>query len=164
MKSLRVITLCLFCMFLASSKCLAADNQDGNSKRLVVWLKNGEKVFFDLEEFPKTTFMGNEVVIETNTFTTTYPIDQVLKYTYESKTTEIRGITDNDVLVSQDGNVLTFGNVKHESPICIYTINGILLEKIDVFNHRRVYISLNNHPSGIYLIKLNDLTYKILKK
>lgn len=163
MKSLRVITLCLFCMALASSKCLAADNQDGNSKRLVVWLKNGEKVFFDLEEFPKTIFPGASVVISTNSASVTYPMEDVLRYTYEMFTTGIENLKAKEVYVSQRGNTITFHHLRLGSHVQVCSLAGIVL-KSGVVSDNAFTVDMEGFGSGVYLVKTDSLTCKFMKR
>ena len=53
------------------------------TKRLVLWQKSGEKVYFDLNDMPETTFENGLFVIKTNNATFQYQMDNVLRYTFE---------------------------------------------------------------------------------
>ena len=108
MKKFNVIIYSMLCLFCIGNKCFATGPTQVEFQRLVVWLNNGEKVFYDLEENPKTTFSGTGVMIETNTVTVNYSMEQVLKYTYEKTTTGIRDLKENEVRVSQNGNTITY--------------------------------------------------------
>ena len=83
------------------------DDLYAQSKLLVVWLKNGEKVYYNLEERPKTTFSGGKVVITTSKLEVNYPLEQLLRYTYENVSSEVAINSTDNIRISQDGNVLT---------------------------------------------------------
>lgn len=77
--------------------------EDANSK-LVVWKSDGSKIVYSLNEQPKTTFSSEGVVITTSTLSITYPLPQIVKYTYEGIASGIESVTNGGgVLVSQDG-------------------------------------------------------------
>ena len=40
--------------------------EDPSQQRLVVWLKSGEKVTYQLDKMPRTTFVGTQLNIATN--------------------------------------------------------------------------------------------------
>lgn len=50
--------------------------------RLVVWQKSGEKVYFDLDKLPETSFANGILTIKSRTATISYQLANVLRYTY----------------------------------------------------------------------------------
>lgn len=62
---LKTKLLFLFMLFIASP--VLADTQ----QRLIVWMKNGDKVYFDLTEEPETTFGDGLLTIATSRTTAT---------------------------------------------------------------------------------------------
>jgi len=158
MKSLFRNVFCLLLLFLGSDALCA------QSQQLVVWLKNGEKIHYDLEERPKTTFSDANIVITTNTLETNYPLEQVLRYTYENVSTDIRILPDNQIRISQNNNVLTLENLKSNTSVQLFSIDGKLLETHKASSDAPISISLKAYPLGVYIIKANGVTYKMMKK
>lgn len=135
------------------------------TQRLVVWQKNGEKVYYDLEERPKTTFGEGCIVITTTSMSITYPLEQVLRYTYELQSTGVES-TENakPIRVSQQGNDLVIENLRQGTPVQIFSTDGKLLATQTVADERPLTISLATYPSGVYIVKANDVTYKMMKR
>lgn len=154
----KILTvLLLFSSFLAMA--------DEPKSRLVVWGKDGTKTYFDLVENPKTTFKDNNLVITSETMTISYPIDQVLRYTYELVSTGIENVSpEKAVRISQHNDALTLENLKPGSAVCLYTVDSKLIMAQTIGDSHSVTISLSDRPSGVYIVKVNDVTYKMLKR
>ena len=149
----------------ASLLFIAGYNEYALSQQLVVWMKNGEKVYYNLKEYPKTTFSGSNVVITTNTMEVAYPLEQVLRYTYENLASDIEALlTDKEVYVSREGDVITFQNLHSAQPIQVFSIDGKLLETHSVNDKQSTSLSLNAYPTGVYIVKVNGTTYKMMKR
>lgn len=128
-------------------------------RSLVVWLKNGSRVAIELEGNPKTTFKGNDLVIESHMYTVSYPTSDVLRYTFESEGTSVKGMSDNTVRVTQSDDVFYISNLKKDSSVELYSADGKLVSKSN-----SSFISLAGMPAGAYAIKVDGATYKILKR
>ncbi len=63
MKQRLLLLSLLFCFAATAMWAQAA------TKRLVLWQKSGEKVYFDLNDMPETTFENGLFVIKTNNAT-----------------------------------------------------------------------------------------------
>lgn len=138
---------------------------DEPQSRLVVWAKDGTKTFFDLAENPKTTFKDNNLIITCESMAISYPLDQVLRYTYELVSTSIESIsTEKTVHISQHDDVLTLENLKTGTIVSLYTAEGKLVSAQTTGSNRSVTISLSDHPAGVYIVKANDVTYKMMKR
>lgn len=140
------------------------DDLYAQSKLLVVWLKNGEKVYYNLEERPKTTFSGGKVVITTSKLEVNYPLEQLLRYTYENVSSEVAINSTDNIRISQDGNVLTLENLKSKTSVLLFSMDGKLLETHQAQSGHPLSISLDAYPIGIYIIKANGVSYKMMRK
>ena len=100
-------------------------------KRLVVWQKSGEKVYFDLADLPETTFEDGKLVIKTNQATVSYQLENILRYTYQGfvATGIEQQANDRTVTVSREADEVTFGNLPEGSTVGLYAANGMLLEQ-----------------------------------
>ncbi|MBQ2361095.1 MAG: hypothetical protein II398_09410, partial [Prevotella sp.] len=94
--------LFLFAILLAMP--VVAESQT-DMQRLVVWLKSGQKVYHDLNDEPETTFSDGRLWLETNKVSVSYPITEVLRYTYEGfiATGIEQQPNESAVAVSKDG-------------------------------------------------------------
>lgn len=154
----RLLTMLL----LLSSLMATADEP---ISRLVVWAKNGTKTYFDLAENPKTTFEDNDLVITCESMTISYPLDQVLRYTYESVSADIDNISLKKIVrISQRNDTLIMENLKQGTIVSLHTVDGKLVKAHTTGNSRSVAISLSDCPSGVYIVKANDVTYKMMKR
>ena len=137
--------------------------QSSNSK-LIIWKNDGSKVMYALDEHPITTFTSEGVTITTNSISVSYPIDNIQKYTYEGIASAIAiPKVDNDILISQKNNEFTFSNLKEGSSIQVYSVDGLLLHSI-IVAEKNVLVSLDSYPCGVYVIKANNVSYKVIKK
>lgn len=137
---------------------------NAQTQRLVVWMKNGERVLYDLEEQPKTTFTGAELVITTNSISTSYPLTQVLRYTYEQSANSVKSVKEGDVRILQRGDDLIFENLKADAVIKVYSLDGVLLDTNKAVGEKQTTVSLARYLTGVYLIKVGNVTYKMLKR
>ena len=135
------------------------------TQRLVVWHKDGQKTYYDLAENPKTTFSGTDIVITTSSITINYPLDQILRYTYELQTSGIEIVNHTKpVRVSQNSNEIVFENLKENTRIQVFSLDGKQLSAQMADGQRTLTVSLASYPAGVYIVKANGATYKMTKK
>ena len=149
-------------MLLLPSGMMAADSM---GPQLIVWLKSGERVVYELADAPVTTFEGEQLIIRTNTVTIPYDRRNVLRYTYENLDTGIDLLpSERRVQINHDGNEVIFRGLQNGAKVCIYSINGQLVEQRGASGEQKLTISLQNRPTGVYIIKTGKETIKIIKK
>ena len=136
------------------------------TQRLVVWQKSGEKVYFDLNEEPETTFEGTQLVIKTNTTTVYYQLENVLRYTYEGTMTAIDGpkLKPGEVRFMQGSDQMAFDGLPDGTTLEVYSLDGKKLFTKQARGGQRTVLSLASHPAGTYVVKVGDATYKFLKR
>ena len=137
-----------------------------DSQRLVVWQKSGEKVYFDLNEEPETTFEGTQLVIKTNTTTVYYQLENVLRYTYEGAMTAIEGpkLRPGEVRFMQGSDQMAFDGLPDGTTLEVYSLDGKKLFTKQALGGQRTVLSLASQPAGTYIVKVGDATYKFMKK
>ena len=140
------------------------DSQTVCAQRLVIWQKDGSKVSFNLDEQPKTTFTADNLVITTATSTLNYPLVKVQRYTYEGGTLSVHELKSEGIVISHEGDNIIAKGLAIGSTVAIYRIDGTqLLTKCSDASDR-VMLSLGSLPSGVYMIKAGEITYKFLKR
>lgn len=133
--------------------------------RLVVWLKNGEKAYFDLDKLPETSFGGGMLTIKSSTSTISYPLGDVLRYTYDDNgASGIEAMSSAySVKISEEGETITFRNLKPGTVIKLYNLGGVCLEQRTAEGPEPLTISIQNRPSGVYVVKADHETIKLMK-
>jgi hypothetical protein len=131
--------------------------------QLIVWAKNGEKVAFLLSENPKIKFSETDIIITSKDMIVTYSLENMLRFTYENEiNTSVINVNDN--LLKFDGEVLLFPNLKVNSNIAVYTLVGkVVFSKTTDVNGDFLF-PVSYLEAGVYIVNVNGIIYKILKK
>ena len=155
----------LFIMLLLILTGMGAKAQD-TTQRLVVWQKNGEKVYYDLAEEPETTFENGMLVIKTTRTTVYYQLANVLRYTYEGNITDVDGIQlhPGEMRFMQGKDQMAFDGLPNGQDISVYSLDGKLLKTQTSHSGQQTVISLASYPTGTYIVKVGDATYKFQKQ
>ena len=154
MKKLLLLLMVLFATSLAKA----------DDKVLQILLSDGQVVSINLNEEPRTTYKDGNLVITTTKNTITYPLEQVKKFTYSSIATGIEASHQLGVAFSKDGETLTFTGLKPNTKVTLYNVSGQLLKTIDSKDSKKVVVSASQFPFGVYVVKVNGGTYKIMKR
>lgn len=143
--------------------CIADDSE----QKLVIWLKDGTQVRHLLSDEPQTTFDNGALYLNTNRVSISYPIENVLRYTYEGdmdRPTAIDQLKPGEVRVYQKEDIVTFQGLKDGTPIDVYAIDGKLLGSYTAREDATTDILLTDLPAGTYIVKVKDQNIKFHKK
>lgn len=136
-----------------------------NAQKLVVWKADQTKVTYDLEEKPVTTFQGANLVITTDKMTVSYPLKDLLRYTFEEVVSSVdTPAANHGIIVRQSDNDMTFVNLATGANIQVYDSSGQLLQSSVAEGMEPVTLSFGERPKGVYIIKVDDVSYKFLRK
>ena len=130
---------------------------------LQVWQADGKVMSINLNEQPVTTYSDGQLIIKTTKTTVTFPLEQVVKYTY----TDATGISTPSAMGSQfsaDGESITFTGLKPNTPVYLYTVAGQLLKTVTATGQSKTVVSVSRFPVGVYVVKANGVTFKITKR
>ena len=156
-----------FLILLAAMLSLTATRAMGDGpQRLVVWLTDGTKVTHDLSDQPETTFQGGALFLKTEKVSVSYPLEKVLRYTYEGSFPDVgvQPIKSGEVRVSQGNDGMRFDGLPAGTPLELYSPDGKLLSMQHAAEGQSSVVSLAGMPTGIYIIKAGEASYKFLKK
>lgn len=131
---------------------------------LQIWQTDGQVVTIALSDEPVTTYADGKLIVQTKKTTITYPLEKVKRYTYGS---EIDGISLPGAVkaeFSNNGETLTFTGLKPNTNIWVYTAAGQVARKLNSGKNSKVAVSVSNLPTGVYVVKINDITYKMTKR
>ena len=149
-------------LFLLTATMTWADTQ----QKLIVWMKNGQKVEFNLAEEPETTFEDGKLVIKTTKTTVYYLLENVLRYTYDGDITDVVGpkLRPNEIRFMQSADQMAFDGLADGTQLEIYSLDGMKLGTMQAKGGVRTTVSFSNRPAGTYIVKVGDATYKFLKR
>lgn len=76
-------------------------------QKAIIWHKDGSKSYFNLSDNPKSTFTSTDLVISTSKMTVNYPLNKVLRFTFDLTPTEIdNSILNESNIIIQDNDQL----------------------------------------------------------
>ena len=132
---------------------------------LVVWIKDGTKVAYVLNENPQITFTETDLIITASGIEVKYALENMARLTYEkSEETGIIDLNTHESSFNFNGEYLLFPSLKANSTVSIYDLNGTLNFKKRVSKAGEYAFSLSELKAGIYIVNVNGLIHKILKK
>ena len=139
---------------------------DTENPILVVWKADGSKAFYELNDMPETTFEDGKLVIRTQSATVEYPMSEVLRYTYDGVGTngvsKARGL--HGAMVKRELNSVTIVNLKEGSLVQLFNSEGTLLDTKTSNGEEPVVISVASQPDGVYMVKYESQTLKLIKR
>ena len=149
----------LFLLAMLMPQGLWADNQT-----LVLWLKSGQKVYYELSDEPRTTFEHGILVISSNRIRSEYHLSDVLRYTYEGEFIDAVAPIVDGTGYRQRGDELDIFGLAEGTQARLYSTNGILLDEQKVSGSKSIHFTLASQPVGVYLVKIGEQTLKFMKR
>ena len=142
----------------------AADKQN----TLFVLTKGNVLHQFVLADKPKVTFEGTslKVTCENNASASyTFNLSDVVRFAaYDAKSaTGIDEIQEEPAAISQEGDVLVISQVKAGATVSVFALDGKLVRQLKPQRSGTYRLNLSELPSGLYIVKADNTTYKITK-
>lgn len=158
MKHLKLLLITLF----ALSAPIYADDL---ITTLIVTTKDMQTHQFALTDRPQVRFNGDQLVVLSDRTDASYPLANVLRFHYEK--VSYVGIYDHEDQspdLSYDGNVLIISNIKAGDVASVYGSDGRLVRQLTAQRNGTYRLPLSNLPSGVYLVRTGNTTFKITKR
>ena len=136
-----------------------------NLNTLVVKMKNGAETAFFLKDKPNVTFEGTNLKVVSEKTTTTFALADVLRFTYVKR--DPSGINEQIVdptEISYEDGVLVISQIKAGASVGVYALDGKLVRQLKAQRAGTYRLSLSELPTGLYLVKADNVTYKITKQ
>ena len=129
------------------------------TQQAVLTTTDGQRVVFLLADKPVVTYDGSDVKVSSVNDTVLYPSNQVQKITLEiveDTPNAINSLKDNETKFTiRNGQILVNGKV------AVYTLDGKTVGESTVGTDGRATLSVPYSHEGIYIIKLNNKSFKI---
>ncbi len=159
----RTLLRFIFASLLAvmSSTLHAADEVE----TLIIQLKNGTENEFFLKDKPKVTFEGTNLKVSAETGDISFALADVLRFTYAMRSpTGISEQVEDPTGVTFEGDILVISQLKANAVASIYALDGKLIRQLKPQRTGTYRINLSKLPTGLYLVKADNVTYKITKR
>jgi hypothetical protein len=145
------------------STTLAADKQN----TLIVLTKGNVQHLFVLADKPTVTFEGDQlkVTCEKASASASFNIVDIIRFTYENKDASgIDELTVDPAEISMEEGTLVISQLKANAIVNIYALDGKLVHQLKAQRAGTYRLSLSSLPIGVYLVKADNITYKITKR
>lgn len=130
---------------------------------LVVEMRSGENVAFCFEECPKIRFVDDSLVVNTNLYQFSYAASAVQRYVFgTADPSAINAPTAGGDIINGDQLTLNLG--KAGATASVYAADGRVALSATAGNDGTVNLSLASLPTGVYLVKSDSFSTKILKR
>ena len=136
----------------------------------VAWLNDGSRTAYALGQHPVVTYTNGELLLTTTQQQVAYTAGDVRKFTFSASDiscdapTSVTSPLEQDWQFSlQQGNV-HFSGSPAGSTIIVYTIDGKLLHTTTTDEAGNAAIDIASYPAGVYIIKTETITHKIIKR
>ncbi len=132
---------------------------------LIVQTKNGSETAFFLKDKPQVKFEGANLKVTSSAGDVTFALSDVLRFTYAKKDpTGINETIDEKAGIKVQDDVLVISQLKAGSIVDVYSLDGKLVRQLNAHRSGTYRLSLTELPQGLYLVKADNVTYKIMKR
>ena len=161
MQRIKLLTIVSLLLAFAVPQTTKAQEQ----QQLVVWLTNGQKIYHDLSDEPETMFSDGQLWLKTAKVTASYPLTDVLRYTFEGPMTAIEtpSVRPGELRFMQGKDAMAFEGLPEGTILELYSLDGKKLSSVKARSGQQTLISLANRPSGSYIVKMGDASFKFVK-
>lgn len=133
--------------------------------KLVVHMENGVKFSYTLNERVKIKFRDKEIAITSRNVEICYPLEKMIRFAYENVNTPTSIDLNTERPSVQIGkDALLFPNLKAGDVIAVYSTGGSLLMKKTIQHSGEYSFSLSGLYPNTYIVSVNELTYKFIKR
>ena len=143
-----------------------SDGSQPKYETLVLWHANGKTTEISLSKKPCVTFSADKILIKGAGINFEYPSNAIVKFTY--KTEDVVNDIDapyNEFNFFRDEEHIVFNGIKSTDEIALYKLNGSRIPvQLTYSDENKVTLSLSSIPFGIYILKVNGKTTKIVKQ
>lgn len=144
-----------------------AKGTDGkNVNSLVVWAKDGTNVAYALEKLPQLEFGETSLSLTCGSEQVTYMFENTDRITYASVDftgiANVEGADKRLFVVGEQG--IEFPIALEDRKVSLYDAGGKLCLSLLVRKGDTYALPLSSLSTGIYIIKVNDSTCKIVKR
>ena len=142
---------------------LALPGHADTSRQLVVHKKNGSRVSFVLSSYPEISFSNRTLHVTVGSNRTSFQIDDVAEYYFENDLSAISKPKTTDPCVRYVNEDIVIENYAPKY-VRLYGLDGKEHETSIATTGNQTIISTAQLPHGVYIIKVDNQSFKIIRK
>lgn len=132
---------------------------------LVVETKDHVQTTYMLAEKPEVRFEGLNLRVVSAKADVTYKLLDILRFTYEKRSvTGVNELRDAQAAVDYEDGELIISGIKAGGAVGVYSLDGKLVRQLTARHAGTYRLSLSALPKGVYIVKADNATYKIMKR
>lgn len=141
---------------------------------VTVHLKEGTPLYLAFKYEPVVTFTDSTIVLTTKvegrTLSVSYPLDKLVKFTFDTQNlnpttpTEVEGIQEKKLIFSFDDYLVNISGAKANADVRLIASNGKQLNAYRTDSEGSAQFSIADLPAGTYIVNVDGITFKIMKK
>ncbi len=158
---LRVLTL-MALLFLPAQAIIAHTTEE-NVTCMVLTMTDGTVNKFALNESPKVTYQGDNLVVESSTGEFTTAMSGISTFTFELVPVGISEMDNAPQKPVLTPGKASFEGLKAGATISIYTTDGKMLSSVKADGEGFATVDLGTLPQGVYILRTPNQSYKIKK-
>ena len=142
------------------------DDSDGEDRKfLVVETKDHVKTAYMLADKTQVRFAGTNLRVVSTKADVTYQLSDILRFTYETRsTTGISELRTTQAEVDYMDGQLVISGIKAGGSVNVYSLEGKLVKQLTAQRSGTYRLSLASLSKGVYIVKADNVTYKIMKR
>ena len=142
------------------------DDSDGEDRKfLVVETKDHVKTAYMLADKTQVRFAGTNLRVVSTKADVTYQLSDILRFTYETRsTTGISELRTTQAEVDYMDGQLVISGIKAGGSVNVYSLEGKLVKQLTAQHSGTYRFSLASLSKGVYIVKADNVTYKIMKR
>ena len=131
-----------------------------------IYEANGNSVVYLLSARPSVIFSGDELVLKANDIEVSYPLTPSVKFEFVETSEETASIRDKQTEPSFKitADEIVISHIRPNSVVSIYNLSGQVVKSGRADSERRIIMDSLNLPKGTYIVKTEQVTFKIFIK
>ena len=141
------------------------DSDVEDRKFLVVETKDHVKTAYMLAEKTQVLFSEANLRVVSTKADVTYQLSDILRFTYETRsTTGISELRTTQAEVDYKDGQLVISGIKAGGSVSVYSLDGKVVKQLTAQRSGTYRLSLASLSKGVYIVKADNVTYKIMKR
>ena len=132
-----------------------------------VYEADGNSIAYLLSARPTVTFSGDELVLKADDVEVAYPLTPSVRFEFaEAPEEEVVGIqgAQQEPLFKITANEIDISHIRPNSIVSIYNLSGQIVKSERADSKGRIIMNSLNLPKGTYIVKTEQVTFKIFIK
>lgn len=132
---------------------------------LTIHQKSGGQISFGFDDKPVITYTDNYIVLKTTKTNVQYPLESLLKITFNETETAVKPVVDAKApILSLDSYAVNIAGAKAGVKVTVYSADGKSVNSYKTSPDGDVSFSIADLTEGVYIIKSENLSIKVIKK